>query len=407
MAVYFGNTKIGKIFCGDKQIKNIYHGDILVYSSAPRAVAVTYYVDNGISYTENVLIGDNVLSPSTFIPEKNGWEFIGWRQDTAAGADVLTGLTMGDEPITLYAVFRKLITVSYYNGSVTKQMTTGYRYYNNLTIVNPTFTIAQVGVTNFTTRGWSTGTTGDAVISYPTISGTPFDADITLYGMYQQNITLSYNGNGNTSGTTAAETKVRYYNSGSNAYVNPTFTVKANGFAKTAYSFVRWRLNSTSGTAYSPNNTLTLTANAILYAEWTYSGAPFYIVQDFTCKQTVTWTVLSRNNASGGAAINFTVGSPPYATISSGFTDSTREGNFVIRSQSISTNGNKTLLIEGITTSRGTSFDVNGVTKEYVNGGGAITFDVSAGSFTIQANVKAWGYQSGGIFFQFGKIYLY
>lgn len=295
MAGSTGKQLIGKISLNTFDISKISLGDVLVYSAGN---IVTYYVDTDIVHQEEVDADETVLSPTTFTPSKSGWEFVGWRQDKSASSSVITNLTMGNNPITLYAVFRQAVTLTYYNGNTTAQTTNGYRYYNNLSITNPTFTITQVSLSNWTARGWSVDTTGDAAISYITINDTVFDANITLYGMYQQDITLSYNENGG-SGFVSAESKARYYNSGSDAYVDPTFTVKENKFTKTGYAFSCWMLNSTSENAYYPNDSLTLSVNATLYASWVSS----------------TLVVFSKE----GYNINPLINNSTYVTLSGGF----------------------------------------------------------------------------------------
>lgn len=130
---------------------------------------VTYQVDTNVTYQEEVDSDATCLSPATFTPTKSGYTFLGWREDTAASATVLTEKVMADEPITLYAVFQKTIT-------------------------------------------------------------------------------LSYNGNSSTSGSTAAQTGALYYNNGN--VQNPTFILRANGFTRTSYSFAYWAQGSASGTQY-------------------------------------------------------------------------------------------------------------------------------------------------------------
>ena len=87
--------------------------------------------------------------------------------------------------------------------------------------------------------------------------------------MYQKTVTLSYNGNGATGGSTASQSGTAYYNSGSNSTINPSFTLRSNGFSRTNYKFVNWRLNSTSGTAYNAGASITLSSNSTMYASWT------------------------------------------------------------------------------------------------------------------------------------------
>lgn len=353
MSIYIGNRK-AKLYIGNKKVKKAYLGNRLVYSAGN---VVTYKIDTNVTYTEEMDEGESCLSAKTFTPTKSGWEFVGWRTDSTASGSVLSSKVMGDNPITLYAVFRQTITVTYYNNSTTKSTTNGYRYYNNSNIVNPTFTLTQASRSGWTVRGWSTSTAGNGAISYnnataftrdsnvtlygmyqqtitvtyyngtataastsgtryynsgkdvttnPTfsltpvsksgwtfrgwatssaaaanieynsISGTAFSANATVYAAYYQTITLSYNGNNNTSGSTAAQTGTRYWNTGNVS--NPSFSLSANGFSKSGYTFSKWALGSAGGTQYDAGASVTLSANTTMYAVWTAS--PLYVIQN-------------------------------------------------------------------------------------------------------------------------------
>lgn len=92
------------------------------------------------------------------------------------------------------------------------------------------------------------------------------DTSITLFAIFEQTITLSYNGNGSTSGSTASQSGTRYYNNGN--VTNPTFVLNANGFTKTDYSFVKWAIGSASGTQYAVGSSVTLSADTVFYAVW-------------------------------------------------------------------------------------------------------------------------------------------
>ena len=185
---YVGSNRKIKAYLGSDlgfvEVDRMYYGNIRVY---PNAGNVTYVVDNGISYIEEVDIDDSCLSPTTFTPSKSGWTFIGWREDTAANSSVLSSKIMDGNDVTLYAVFR-------------------------------------------------------------------------------QTITLSYNGNGATGGSTASQSNYRYYNNEN--ITNPSFIIRSNGFSRTYYSFVNWAMGSTSGTRYNPGASVTLSANTTFYAVW-------------------------------------------------------------------------------------------------------------------------------------------
>lgn len=313
--------------------------------------AIVTYEVNGTKYEELHYNGTSVVSPTTFTPTLSGYEFVGWREDTIATSEVITEKTMSGSPITLYAVFRQNVTVTYYNNSTTASITSNYRYINNGNIVNPTFNLTQASRSGWTVRGWSTGTAGNSAIIYNNATAFTRDSNITLYGMYQQTITLtyrqvsasanqtttgiryynsngavvnpkftltpsgygsewtfrgwttstaanagvtyssisnrefsanttvyvllqrpvtlSYNGNGATSGSTTSETKYYYLNSyNGNTVLAPSFTLKTNGFAMINHKFDYWSQGSTSGAAKSPGTSVTLSANTTFYAHW-------------------------------------------------------------------------------------------------------------------------------------------
>ena len=171
-------------YIGNKKILKVYQGNQLLYSSGN---TVTYYVDSNVSYQERVDYEATCLSPTTFTPSKSGYTFVGWREDKTASSSVVSSKVMGNDPINLYAVFKKTIT-------------------------------------------------------------------------------LSYNGNGATGGSTASQTGTQYYNNGNVA--NPSFTLKSNGFSRTDHQFVRYRMNSVSGTAYNIGASVTLSENTTFYVEW-------------------------------------------------------------------------------------------------------------------------------------------
>ncbi|MCX4324972.1 MAG: InlB B-repeat-containing protein, partial [Lachnospiraceae bacterium] len=83
----------------------------------------------------------------------------------------------------------------------------------------------------------------------------------------QQAVTLSYNGNGATGGSTAAQTGYRYYNSNGQT-LNASFSLRANGFTRTSYTFSKWALGSAGGTQYAAGAGVTLAASTIFYALW-------------------------------------------------------------------------------------------------------------------------------------------
>lgn len=174
MAGSTGNQLIGKIALDIVDISKISIGNILIYSAGN---IVTYHVDNGITYQEEVDSDETVLHPKTFSTVKEGWEFVGWRLDDVASSDILEELIMGDEPITLYAVFRQEITLSYdaNGGSGSTVAQTGNRYYNGAgTYDNPSFVLSSSSFTapsGYSFSKWAQGNaSGDQYAAGTTVT---------------------------------------------------------------------------------------------------------------------------------------------------------------------------------------------------------------------------------------------
>lgn len=231
---------------------------------------ITYMTDAGVSEVHFVPYGQTTLAVTG---SKSGYEFAGWRTDKTASGDVLKAdLCTGDEK-TLYAVFRKAVTVSCYNGSSTKQASVGYIYYNNGNVSNPEFTIPQAPVSGWTARGWAAGQAANAGVSYTALNHTVLTADTTLYGVYQKTITASFNGNGADGGSVAALSGTAYYNSIGNT-INPSFRMPGNGFTKSGHAWAGWAQGST-GIIRTAGENVTLSGDTAFSATWQTSVQNF------------------------------------------------------------------------------------------------------------------------------------
>lgn len=274
----------------NKKITKVYIGRVEVSGGSSNAI-VTYNIDSNNIQQLSIPSGIDVLNRVT--PTKAGYTFVGWREDTVANSSVITSKTMGTSNITLYAVFKKTVKVTYYNNSTTASSTSGTQYYNNGSIVNPSFSISQVSKSGWSARGWSTATAGNAAITYSTISNRSFSDNITLYGLYSQTITLS----AVSAGSTTNHTGTRYYNSAGN-YTNPKFTV--TNPTRSGAVFKGWSLSSSSTSiSNSTISNLELSASTSRYAVFTYnnttlkSGSTGYAASAFGGYGAPTHTILS------------------------------------------------------------------------------------------------------------------
>lgn len=248
--------------------KKAYVNGVQVYSAGN---PVTYYVDTGKVYTEEVDYEASCLNPTTFTPAKSGWTFVGWREDTAASGSVLSSKVMGDEPIKLYAIYSQDITCTFKSYGST-QYASGKRYYNGAGVTaNASITVPNgADYPGWSWRGWSSAGQTTANTSAAYANGaviTNVSAAFTLYGLYSKPVYLYYVVSGatnNTSGTI-------YYNAaGSTLY--PTLAVANPTISGAVFKGWSVTAGSTSVSYSSLSSGIQLSANATVYAVYTYSN---------------------------------------------------------------------------------------------------------------------------------------
>ena len=83
---------------------------------------------------------------------------------------------------------------------------------------------------------------------------------ITLNALWNDQVTVAYDGNGSTAGSVA---------DGNSYSLDEEVTVKENSFRKLNYYFTGWNTEANgSGTAYQPGDTFSIKGNTTLYAQW-------------------------------------------------------------------------------------------------------------------------------------------
>lgn len=160
---------------------------------------------------------------------------------------------------------------------------TAYSSGATVTVKGNTGNLARTG---YAFGGWNTQADGNGT-NYAAGSGTfSITANTTLYAKWIPTYTVTYNGNGNNSGSVPVDGSSPY-NSGT------TVTVLGNtgSLAKTGWTFAGWNTNSTgTGTNRAAGSTFTISANTTLYAKW-------------TC--TVTWSVNGATNVYSQQTITY------------------------------------------------------------------------------------------------------
>ena len=112
--------------------------------------------------------------------------------------------------------------------------------------------------TGYVFKGWNTKADGTGT-SYSAGVAYSANADLALYAQWKAVYSITYNGNGNTGGSTAKQT----FESGSSVKIS------ANGFTKTGNVFVGWNTKADgTGTSYAVGATYNTKANLTLYAQW-------------------------------------------------------------------------------------------------------------------------------------------
>jgi len=172
--------------------------------------------------------------------------------------------------ILLY-IYIYIIMVNYtvsYNGngstSGTPPATTSVTSGTSITLAANTFTR-----TGYIFSGWNTASNGTGTTYQPGSSYT-VTANITFYALWKVAYTVTYNGNGSTSGTAPTQASVA---SGT------SITLAANTFTKIGYIFSGWNTSAFgSGTTYQPGSSYTVTANVIFYALWVPDDPPCFNV---------------------------------------------------------------------------------------------------------------------------------
>jgi len=222
---------------------------------------VTFYSNTNKWTTNTATWYNNNNTCSVKVPAApatiSNWTALWWRDDTTAwdkeyAAAANTNITSCAS--SMYAVYGRSYTAHFYSAANkatdrTKQSSTGY-YNSNTSSLPTTVSITletaanSTDITNWTELWWRDDTTA---------WGKEYDYGSTqtvawwtnFYSVYSRTLTITYDWNWNTAGSTSNTTKPVYMNANSTTTSDQVVTLATNGFTKTWYTFRKWKIWNT------------------------------------------------------------------------------------------------------------------------------------------------------------------
>lgn len=210
-----------------------------------------------------------VISPAVTVgelptpPAKRGHNFHGWFRNRECTGEEFTASTVVTEDITVYAKWVPFYTITYSGNGNTSgaapQKQAG-EYGNIITLRSNTYNLQKTG---YIFSGWNTVADGSGTTYSENTNYTITNSNITLYAKWVAiDYTITYDGNGNSSGSTPSNQIGSYNNS-------ITLQTNTNNLAKTGYTFSGWNTKADgSGSTYAAGGSYTIKGNITFYAKW-------------------------------------------------------------------------------------------------------------------------------------------
>lgn len=183
----------------------------ITYDAATNGGVLSGKSSESVQYASKVNIDTNKYSAA-----KDGFKFLGWNTNPEAtevkggvfedGAKVLNNGRMPDKDITVYAIYSRTVTAKFYSAysqgepyeiapSGTLTDIISVTYYNTDTSGEITAPKSKQGDLDWTFCGWSTENNWNSPIAIVADNKISISKDTDFYGLYQKNVTLSYESN--------------------------------------------------------------------------------------------------------------------------------------------------------------------------------------------------------------------
>jgi len=264
--------------------------DVTLYAKWAAGVTktVTFDPNGGTGSMTAQVAGTSVaINPNTFT--RTGYTFNGWKTAASSGFYYGDGSIYSfQEDATLYAQWQQVVTtyrVTFY-GNAADGGTTASQSASTSTPLN----LNGFTRTGYNFLGWDTNYAASSA-SYLDGQNYAFGSDVNLYAIWvaQTNNNLVYDGNGSTSGSTAGQT------------ASSSTMLRANGFARTGYTFKNWNTAANgSGTSYQSNYVYSFAIGLTLYAQW---GANYAVSYDANTSDSGT-VAATQNSYVGSPGVN-------------------------------------------------------------------------------------------------------
>jgi uncharacterized repeat protein (TIGR02543 family) len=197
---------------------------------------------------------------------KTGYSFNGWNtaaNGTGTSQAAASTFTMPSSNVVLYAQWTPN------NYTLSFDANTGAGSMGSQTIACATTSTLNANSftkTGYSFSGWNTTANGSGTSYANQASYTMGTSNVTLYAQWSaNNNTLTFDGNGATSGSTSPQT----------IPTNATVALNSNGFVNTGNNFSGWSTSAVGPVVYTDGASYTMgTANSTLYAVWTIASTP-------------------------------------------------------------------------------------------------------------------------------------
>ena len=248
--------------------------------------------------------GNSIVLPTPSTDEfKTGWLFVGWSENKdATTSEILNTSYTPKSSVTLYAIYKKDITVNYYQLGSTDPLSKTQTIYNNekstiFALNVDTSYLNNFSITAIIKSGW-TITLGSEAINFEE-NNIILSENATLYAVVQYSVVITYKANGG-DGSDIVTTTYNVTKS-ANMTTNPitlnaTVELIVNPFIRDNYNFVCWSTEQNATSGYLAGESFSFDNNTTFYAIWKLNSLAVHF--NVTTNMGVILTIIDENGST-------------------------------------------------------------------------------------------------------------